>query len=248
MAIPPALKDACRWVCFETDVEDWEVATHGGTLFVVVYMGVPYGLTAKHNQHSFAWKNLIVTKDRLSNQTAGLKAVSYAGAGLGSAAGSDLLDVAIIQFADDVTPDYFDGSAYDLDTEPVCASQSGDDLTIYGVLTAPSILEEKQIIPKFGELGFLDVGPNSHDPVLREARGQWLNSKVHDLGGLSGGPVYNATQEGLCGMILRGGIAVETGIATGHFIEIMDIARVLHSVHEGSRGGSYAKIVTRLKT
>lgn len=223
-------------------MEGWEVATHGGTMFLVVYDGAPFGLTAKHNLHSFAWSDLIVTKTRLSNFTAGLSAVSYAGRGLGRADGSDLLDVAIVQFSPDVGPDYFEGCIYNIDREDVCVSRLDDDLVFYGALSEASSIGDKEIRPTFAELGFIDVGPNTHDPVLRGAKGKWLESQVNDLAGMSGGPVFNTTQNALCGMTLRGGIA-SAGTATAHYIDIADIARVLHSVHRGHPGGFYRKVV-----
>ena len=232
MNILQSLKDACRWVCFETNIEGWEVATHGGTLFIVTYEGVPYGLTARHNLHSFEWGNLIVTKTRLGDRIAGLREVSYAKSILSDTDGSDLFDVAIVKFSADIDPEYFEGSIYDLDMMPVCESRVDDDLIIYGALTTPSFIGNSEIVATFAELGFVDVGPNSHDQVLREANGQWLNSKVNDLNGLSGCPVFNTTQGGLCGMMVRGGVAEDTGIATSHFVDILYIAHVLHSAHE----------------
>ena len=243
---PQSLKDACRWVFFLTDFDDWEIATDGGTLFIVSYQGVPYGLTAKHNLHSYEWKDLLVTTTRQSSVQVGLKAVSYPGTGLGYARESDLMDIAVIQFAEDVTPATFEGSIYNLDVEPVCVSCLNDDLVVYGALTTPSSIGDRDVTPTYAELGFVDCGPHTHDPVLRSAKGQWINSSVSELNGLSGGPVYNTTRDGLCGMVVRGGVA-KSGIATTHFIDISDIVRVLDSVHQDHRAGFYTKSVLRPK-
>jgi hypothetical protein len=59
------LRDAIRWVFFETEQEGWEYAWHGGTLLVVEFRGVPYGITAKHNRHDFSWQQLCVTNQRV---------------------------------------------------------------------------------------------------------------------------------------------------------------------------------------
>lgn len=245
MTAPPRLKDACRWICFFTPVEGFEVATHGGTLFVVLYEGKPYAITVKHNVHDFRWQDLIITKDRTSNVSAFLRAISYPSSGFGHAEGTDLLDIAIVEFTDEVTAEFFHSAAYDLDRMPVCVSRPGDDLTVYGALTAPSGIDGMNVFTQYAELGFKDVGPNSHDVTLRTAHARWINPEVDHLGGLSGSPVYNATQDGLCGMMVRGGMP-EKGRAMMSYIDISDIARILHSVHEGQRRGFYRKIVTHL--
>lgn len=242
LGTPQSLKDACRWICFHTNVEGWEVATHGGTMVLVAYEGTVYALTAKHNRHDFRWGDLIIGKSRVCNEVVGPRGICYASVGVGRADQSDLLDIAIILLADDVRPDYFAGAIYDLDREPVCASHLDDDLTIYGVVSSESEIDERDIRATFGELGFVDIGPNSHDIVLREAKGQWLESQVTNLAGISGCPVYNASQGGLCGMVLRGGVAT-TGIATIHYIEMRDIAVLLDSVHQQKSSGLYTKIV-----
>jgi len=48
-------------------------------------------------------------------------------------------------------------------------------------------------------------------------------------------------------MVLRGGVAAGTGVATTHFIDIADIVRVLHSVHEGQSSAYYVKTVAHSK-
>lgn len=242
MSCPQPLKDACRCICFFTPVEGHEVATYGGTAIVIIYDGRPYAITARHNAHDFAWVDLIITKDRNSNVNAPIRAISYVGKGLGHADGSDLLDIAIIQFDTEVTPNFFRGAAYNLDHFPVCVSKLDDDLVIYGALSDQSVIERMSIFSQFAELGFVDVGPHSHDVVLRSAKGQWLNSSVTHLAGLSGAPVYNTSQDGLCGMMVRGSLS-DAGVATVHYIDIADIARVLHSVNEGQPAGYYRKVV-----
>lgn len=232
MSCPQRLKDACRWICFFTPIEGHEVATYGGTAIVIVYDGRPYAITARHNAHDFAWADLIITKDRTSNVNAPVRAISYAGKGCSPAGGSDLLDIAFIQFDTDVNPAFFEGAAYDLDQMPVCVSQPDDNLVIYGALSDQSAIDGIVIFSQFAELGFVDSGPNTHDIVLRSAKGQWLNSRLTRLAGLSGAPVYNTSQGGLCGIMLRGSLS-EAGVATIHYIDIADIARGLHLVNEG---------------
>ncbi len=42
------IRRAIRPMLFQTDIQGFEYATHGGTLFVVVYRGRPYGITCRH--------------------------------------------------------------------------------------------------------------------------------------------------------------------------------------------------------
>jgi hypothetical protein len=242
MSVPAPLKEACRFICFETPVEGFEVATHGGTLFVVLLEGKPYGLTAKHNLHDFAWRNLIVTRTRLSTDIAGIKSVCYAGRGTEAAEGSDLLDIAVVEFQSDVTPSYFYEASFDLSQKVLCRSVPGDELLAYGTLTDFSQIENQIIAPNFAELGFTDVAPHNHDPVLRAAKGQWASTPIKRLSGLSGGPVFNATRGGLCGMTVRGGIG-DDGIATLHYIDAFDIVQLLGAIHRGYGSGRYMKTV-----
>lgn len=242
MNCPQALKDACRWICFFTPVKGHEVATYGGTAIVIIYDGKPYAITARHNAHSFNWGDVIITKDRTSNKNASIRAISYPGRGLGHAEGSDLTDIVFIQFDAEVTVEFFEGAVYDLDRMPVCVSRPDDDLVVYGALSDQSAIDGMNIFTQFAELGFVDIGPHSHDVVLRSAKGQWLNSRVTHLAGLSGAPVYNISQDGLCGMMVRGSLS-KGGVATVHYIDIADIARVLNSVNEGQMAGFYRKTV-----
>lgn len=237
-----ALKDCCRFLCFETDVEGFEVATHGGTLFVVEWEGVPYAITAKHNLHDFHWQDLTVTKTRTSTFLAGLTAVYYASQGTGAAQGSDILDIAVVQFTSDVTSAFFEGTAFELREAHVRRSAPGEALTAYGALKEFSTIGDKLITPQFADLGFVDKAPHPYDPALREAEGQWLHSDISDLAGLSGAPVYNNTQDGLCGMVVRGGIN-QDGLARMHYVEMCDILRLLRAVHEGRSSDGYVKSV-----
>lgn len=238
------LKVASRFIMFETPYSGYEVATNCGTLFLVELEGTPYGLTARHNLHDFRWSDLLVTDHRFGIKTAGLRAVHYLEAAIGAAVGSDLSDLAIVCFSETVTPAFFGGTAFDISQPFLALSGTGDDLLAYGNIAEASHLNKNEIHATFAELGFRDVGPNAFDVVLRDAEALWDQSHIANLAGMSGGPVFNLTKGGLSGMMVRGGV---TGPNTAkmYYIDIADIVRVLHAVHDNEPMGAYIKVVDR---
>jgi hypothetical protein len=68
---------AARFVFFDTGLEEYRYATHGGTLFVVTYQGKPYGLTASHVFQDFSDGQLVVTDRRHGSEIAGVAAVPH---------------------------------------------------------------------------------------------------------------------------------------------------------------------------
>ena len=69
-------RTAARFVFFDTEDEHWQYATHGGTMFVVLYKGKPCGLTCRHVLKDFYWRQLVVTNQRQGRQIAGLRSVA----------------------------------------------------------------------------------------------------------------------------------------------------------------------------
>jgi hypothetical protein len=93
-------RTSARFVFFDTGDERWQYATHGGTMFVVLYKGEPYGLTCRHVLKDFDWPQLLVTDQRQGKQIAGVRSVAYPSQPKDAAIDTDLLDVAVIQFSD----------------------------------------------------------------------------------------------------------------------------------------------------
>jgi len=54
-------KTSTRFIFYDTGFEGWPHGTHGGTLFVVLYRGKPYGLTCRHVFGTYDWHQLLVT-------------------------------------------------------------------------------------------------------------------------------------------------------------------------------------------
>jgi hypothetical protein len=236
------LKAASRLVMFETETPNYEIATSGGTLFLVLYEGRPYGITAKHNKHSFEWKDLLVTDTKFGKNSAGLAAVHYAAKPTLSAIGSDIMDVAVVTFPDDITQDFFQSTAYDLSKPSISKSNIGDRLAFYGAISDLLWLDDKQIFARFAQLQLEDSGCYPSDPVLRSAEGKWDNISFSSMAGISGGPVYNFAKGGICGMAVRGGLE-RSGHAKAYYIDFQDICHLLQCIHSGELESHYTKNV-----
>jgi hypothetical protein len=104
-------RTAARLVFFDTGDEQWQYATHGGTLFVVLYEGKPYGLTCQHVLKDFDWHQLVVTDQRQGRQVDRLSLVAFPSQPRDAATDTDLLDVAVIQFSDNVDAAFFKEAA-----------------------------------------------------------------------------------------------------------------------------------------
>jgi hypothetical protein len=237
---------ATRFVFFDTGLEEWLYATDGGTMFVVAYKGRPYGLTCRHVFKSFDWSQLVVTdlKD-IGTKRAGLRSIAYPGAAVGEAVGSDVLDVAVIQFGEDVDLGFFHDSAYILDENTVVTSKEGDELHVAGALKTPSAILEDAIAPKFCRLELVDDTPSTtHDATLRSGFGMFDKPEFQDIVGLSGSPVFNVKRSALSGMVVRGMMSGD--FCRLWYVDVFDILKLLSAVHEGQSSTYYLKTLTKI--
>lgn len=235
---------SARLVLFDTGLDEWTYATHGGTLFVVALRGKPYGLTCGHVLKDFGWRQLVVTDRRDGKQVAGLKSIYYPSQPEEHAVGSDVLDVTVVEFSDDVDPSFFKDAPYIIDPRTVATSKKGDTLHCYGAFKNESEITEQTIIPAFGLLEMMDNTPTSNDVVLRRAFGQYDNPQFVGVTGLSGSPVFNVTSRALCGMVVRGTMMGDR--CTLWYIDMHDVMVVLMAAHENKRKIKYHKKITRL--
>lgn len=90
-----------RMALFQTEYVGFEYVTHGGTILVVSIEDKPYGITARHIAQDFHWQHLCVMDRTQGTMIAGLKSIAYANNLAKSAAGTDLGDIAIIEFSDE---------------------------------------------------------------------------------------------------------------------------------------------------
>ncbi|MCC7252371.1 hypothetical protein [Hyphomicrobium sp.] len=237
-------RTATRFVFFDTGLDYWQYATHGGTLFVVTYAGRPYALTCRHVLKDFEWRQIVVTNARMGRNIAGLKTVAYPSRPTEEAVGSDILDVALIEFSDDIRADFFTDAAYILDPNTMGTSTVGDTLHIAGALKTPSEIGETAISPIYCLLETQDNTPTMRDVTLRRLVGKYNEPKFGDVLGLSGSPVFNVTTRQLCGMVVRGSMSGDT--CTLWYVDMFDIAQLVVAVHENRSETHYKKTLTRL--
>jgi hypothetical protein len=246
VTIQQDFSDAVRAVFFQTDIEDFSYATNGGTLFLVSFLGRVYGLTCKHVIGDFEPGLLFVSQEKFP--TLGSKPAPVAGLALpvastGEAAGTDIEDVCVIQFADEITPDFFKPIPYIIDTTTVCTSNVGHELHVVGFLKDKSQIMPPDVTVGLCQLVLRDTGIST-DPFLRQAKGLFFQSPLDSIVGMSGAPVFDQTANGLCGMVNRGGMT-GSGFSTCtiYFIDIFDIMKLVEAVTTSASSASYTKLV-----
>jgi hypothetical protein len=225
-------------VFYETGEEQWRHATHGGTAFVVVFRGRPYAFTCKHVLQDFEWRQLVITDTKVGRQIAGLQSVSYATLPHSGAVGTDIIDMAVIEFAPNIAATFFKDTGYILDSSTATTSQPGDQLYVAGALKEKLDIGDT-ITPGFCSLEFVDAGGDSSDPTLRQAHAEFAKPEFSSITGLSGAPVYNARANALCGMVVRGGMKGSECII--RYFDIFDMMQLLTEVHDGLSQTFYRK-------
>lgn len=241
LAVRQDFRDAVRFVMFETGVRGYDYATHGGTAFVVNYRGRLFGVTCGHvlgrGADAFSWKQLVITDQKFGQRAAGLKTIYRPAEPSGDAEESDVLDLAVVEFADDVDASFFGDTAYALDAGTAASSRTGHKLVINGAFKRKSAIVDETIVPVFGHLEFDDCGPFLSDRVLRRARARFDNPEVDDLTGFSGSPVFDSTSGKLAGFVTRAGL--NGGEATAHFIDVAHLVAILGAIVDGSLKAQY---------
>jgi hypothetical protein len=232
---------AVRPIIFNTGNEDFPYATHGGTAFVISYKGRPYAVTCQHVFKVFREDQLMLFGAQWpakGDNPAKIKTVCSPSTPQASAVETDVTDFCGIEFADDVSADFFGGTAYSLSEQTIRSSHDGDRLMIFGAFKDRIRIDPPDVDVGYGRLELEDVGPTS-DPFLRKGVAQYLNPEFSTVTGISGAPVFNLTQSGLCGMVLRGGL--DAGRLNVRYAEASDILRFIEGVAEGSSSTFYLK-------
>lgn len=237
-------RDSVRFVMFDSGMDAWRYATHGGTAFVVNYRGRCFGASARHVLGDFDWRQLAITDEKFGRVRAGLKAMYYPSNPSEGAVASDVLDIVVIEFSDDVNPEFFRDAAYVLDPGTIATSRLGDALNVNGNLKESTVIDDTRIAPTFGLLEFLDDGPTEFDPTLRKAIARFENPEFTSLTGMSGAPVFNTSTNRLCGVVIRGGVTEgdpATYDATIYYLDFFDVMKALEGVDNGSLDARYNK-------
>lgn len=231
---------AARFAFFDTGFEGFRYGTHGGTIFISRYNFKYFAITCHHILQDYEWRQIIITDMKGGRRVAGIKSVSTPAAPRGHAVDTDLLDIAIIEFSDELTASFFDGGAYILDEKTISKSSTHDKLLIYGALKKNSEITEKSIKPIYCLISMTDGGAPSNDATIRHATGIVTNSAIDDLSGLSGSPVFNVTKNALCGIVVRGGISDKSGIIW--YVDIIDIMYFINAVFQNQKEVSYYRM------
>jgi hypothetical protein len=245
LMLPQDFADAVRPVFFQTEFDDFLYATHGGTLFLVIFRGRVYGVTCAHvfgnSPHNFRPGQLFVAQEKLARK--GSKPGHVTGLALASspkddAVGTDVTDLCVIEFSADTSPDFFD-SPYVIEERTVMTSQKGHMLSVAGVLKDRTAIVPPDINIGYCRLEFHDAGPSKFDPFLRRAEALFDNPLITSVTGISGSPVYDRSSNALCGMVIRGGMT--DSYCTIHYLDIFDIVRFLEGVSEHKTSAYYMK-------
>ena len=125
---------ASRFVFFDSGNDDWRYATHGGTMFVVQYRGRLFGLTCGHILQDFEWKQLQVTDAKFGKNLANIRAVYNPSSPKNEAIDTDIVDVAIIEFTEDIDTKFFTDAAYIIDENKIAKSYHHDNFLVHGSL------------------------------------------------------------------------------------------------------------------
>jgi hypothetical protein len=237
-------RTSVRFPIFGTGYEEWPYATEDGTLFLVMFRGRVFGLTCRHVLGSFDWQQLRVTEAKYGRMFAPIRGLVYPSAPTGAAIDTDILDIAVVEFAPEIGPNFFPDPPYILDSNTCGSASDGDVLYVHGTLKEKSDLSAMPISPQFCFLEFADQGAASADPILRRAFAGFDHPEFSEITGLSGSPAFDATSNKLVGMVVRGTLDGQT--CTVWYVDMFDILKFVTAVAEGRDTTDYTKIVTRL--
>jgi hypothetical protein len=230
-----------RAMLFATEFEEHPYATHGGTLFVVCFQGKLFGITCRHVFGDFPAEGLLVTQEKQGRQGsrfAAIQGIRYPSAPRRDAVDTDIIDLCVVEFSKEVTPDFFFETAFPIDDQHAATANPGDALTVFGMLKNPTSIDGHDISVSWGRLELTDTGPSA-DPTIRQAMAVYEAPEIQSVTGLSGAPVFNEVSHKLCGMVVRGGIKGD--VCTIRYIDVFDIIQLLAAVVAGLEGSDYNK-------
>jgi hypothetical protein len=240
MAVLQDIISCVRPVLYDTGITDFQYATHGGTLFLVVYESRVCALTCAHVFGDFDSETLLVPADQIPEE--GAPAVTpqgrYVSVNLqGAAEGSDIQDISVLDFPGQATIEFFKNNPFAISEESAGRSDDGHNLVIFGVLKEKTHIDPPDVVIGYTLLEFVDRGPMNADNVLRIAEGAFDNPEITDITGISGSPVFDRDTGKLCGMVARGKVQDQKAII--YFIDILHILAFLKSSVGGAAGIAY---------
>jgi hypothetical protein len=230
-----------RPILFDTGLDQFRYATHGGSAFVVAYKGRPYAITCRHVFQDFDEGQLTIFGAVFpvkGDHPARVKSVCYPNSPKASAVDTDVTDFCVIEFEEAVTPDFFNGSAYPLDEQTICSSVTGDRLMIFGAVKERTLIDPPNIRVEFCRLEASDTGPSA-DPFLRRGVAQYVNLGFSNPAGISGAPTFNLTRNGLSGMVLRA--TLQDGRFNFMYADAIDLFRFVVGASQRASNVLYSK-------
>jgi hypothetical protein len=168
---------SARPILFYTGIDEFPLATYGGTAFVVSYIGRPYAITCKHVFKDFDVRQLALfaTQSPTHNPTsAKIKMFCYPSSPTGPSADSEVTDFCVIEFDDAVSTDFFEGGAYPLNEQTICSSATHDRLVLFGAVKEKIVITPHSVTVGFGGLEARDAGPSA-DYFVRYGVAQYLD-------------------------------------------------------------------------
>ena len=192
-----------------------ELATNGGTAFIVRYKGTHFAITCKHVLKGFEIGDLVITDARLGKKVAVVQGAAFPTNLEGDLDGSDMDDICVIYF-EDHDGDFFSG-AYDLDKNAARTSEPAHRLVATGFIKEQSSIEPPNIFTALFYLNFTDAGRHRTDDALRHGLATYLNPGITSIAGMSGAPIYDLNAGALCGMVARGALQ-DDGRCMIHYI------------------------------
>src|SRR5208283_5144021 len=97
--VRPNFSLAVRPVFYQTALDEFLYATHGGTMFIVRFRGQPYGLTCKHVFREFDPNTIFIADERhakIGSKPAPVKTLCFPSSPKDGAVGTDVDDICVI--------------------------------------------------------------------------------------------------------------------------------------------------------
>jgi hypothetical protein len=211
--------------------------------------GKTYALTCSHVFRDFPHGRLFIANEKYAQKgsmPAPIAGICYPSSPRDGAEGSDISDLCLIEFTDDMPPGFFKDTPYIVDEKTITTASFGHELLVAGVLKDKTSIIPPNIAIGYCNLQLRDMGPTS-DPCLRRAFAVFAQvlfgrGEFERVTGISGAPVFDRTANALCGMVVRGGM---TGpICHLYYLDAFDIFRLLQAVHNRADSSYYIKHIT----
>jgi hypothetical protein len=165
----------------------------------VSFAGKLFGVTCRHIFGDFAPEALLVTQERhgkRGSRFASIKGIRYPSSPRRDAIGTDIIDLCVVEFAQEVDHEFFHGTAFVLDVHRIGTSRAGDELVVIGMLKDPTAIDGHDISVNWCRLEFTDMGISA-DPTLRRGIAAYHQSSFQNLTGISGAPVLTEVPSGM---------------------------------------------------